>query len=105
MKTPLLFDVPKSATKLESLKLKHGIETHFSSNMCREDHPWIACHMPKAREIASHYEDGDVSKLTMGALFAGYCRLLDEAGVEATGETEPDAVFRLCKQLNIPCIL
>lgn len=107
MKTPNLIEVPatKRLTKLEALKSTSGIATFHSSHLAREDHPWIACHMPSAREISKSHGDTDFDLISLPEMFARYCRLLDENGIEATGETETDAVFNLCVKQNIPCVL
>ncbi len=95
---------PRSKTKLELAKEKHSVET-FHSDLPIEDHPWIACHMPTARRIAQQYEGVSVAAWSLPELFAGYCRLIEESGAEATGETEVDAVLALCFKMHLPCIL
>lgn len=103
MKTLTLINVPKThpsrKEKLDAFKLKHGIETH-TAGWDRKDFPWCACLMPKAKEIAGPYMRGDKPDLFNLVAHAG--RLLEEAGVLVTGETERMAVGTLCEENGIP---
>lgn len=108
IKTPLLFEVPKThpskKEKMEAFKKLHGIETHYAGKgWTREDHPWSACLMPRAREIAAPYVKEENPNLF--DLVANAARLLEEAGVLVTGETERDAIRNLCEDNKIQCDL
>jgi hypothetical protein len=87
-------------SKLEQAKQAHGIET------ARHDgaqEPWLAVWMKPARELVEPYcpePDPDLD-----TMFAYGCRLIDESGFCATANTELDAVFKLCQQNNLPCVL
>lgn len=102
MKTLTLLSVPKThpsrQERLDAFKAKHGIETH-RSDLRREDHPWCACLMPAARRTAEAYMKGDPPTLFNMILHAE--RLLDEAALLVTGETEREAVATLCDHNGI----
>ena len=99
----MLFDVPRNKTRLELIKEQHGIETHNAGpHWGRKNHPWSACHMPSARELA---QDCDDTVKDIADAVAKFCRLLEEQGLLVTGETEADAVVELCRNLEIPCVL
>jgi hypothetical protein len=87
--TPNLLDVPPTHPTrqeiLQAFKTRQGVWTYCGKGMKREEHPWEALLVPSGGE-----PDDPVS------LIAGYCRLLEEAGLLVTGETELDAVQRLC---------
>ncbi len=104
-----LFELPApTPTKLEAVKAQHGIETFHSSGLSKSDHPWIALHMPTALAIAREHEDYDDpnwNEASLPTLFGHFCRLFDESGIDATGETEADAVFKLCSRMKLPCDL
>lgn len=78
------------ANKLKAFKTKHGILTHRTSGMKREDHPWIAL-------IPSEEDQGK----DIGTIMAESCRIYEEQGRLATGEGELSAIRQLCNQLNI----
>lgn len=101
MKDTLFELPPPNKTRLQALKETHGIETHHA-DLLPKDHPWSACHMPSARELAAGYDE---TVADIGEAAAKFCRLLDEQGLLVTGETEADAVITLCRNLNIPCVL
>jgi len=61
--------------------------THYAWYM---DKPWIAIHIPSARELLSGYDDADFSSAY--SLMGGYCRLLDDAGLVGEGQTEEEAI-------------
>jgi hypothetical protein len=74
---------------VRALKEKHGIHTHHAS-MTGD---WIAISMPTCIKALEGYGLTAEEKTSIGALFAGYCRLLDEAGlVEEGHQTEREAV-------------
>lgn len=102
MKTQLLFDVPRThpsaRDKLNAFKYKYTIETWHTRGMRKEEHPWLACLMPRARKFG--YGVTEASNLFDCIEKVG--RLLDEAGVCVTGETERLAIQELCKNNNIP---
>lgn len=108
MKTPLLFNVPKDRPsrkeRIKAFKELHGIETHYAGRTWgKKNNPWDACLMPRARQIGSNYGCNETS--TLGELVGSVCRLLEEAGVLVTGETECDAIRTLCENNKIPCDL
>lgn len=102
MKTPYLFDVPRTAPsrrdRLKEFKAKHEIETFYSHGV---DDPWLACHMPTARKNGY----GIPFDSTMPVYQAAACELLDQDGVNAYGETEREAIRAVCENLGIPCDL
>lgn len=104
--TPMLLDVPATHPtryeRLQAFKTRQGIWTHRASFRTKEEHPWSALLVPRARLALAGYIDGDEPDDPM-SLIAGYCRLLDEARLLVTGETELDAVQRLCSENNIVC--
>lgn len=104
MKQAALLDVPRDrptrSRRLKILKREHCIETHHSS-ACPEQ-PWLACHMPSARQIAEGYEDNFQHAQQMGLynLVAGYCRLLEESSVMVEGRTEREAIDNLIEHIE-----
>lgn len=99
MKHPTLFDLPKDSPsrkqRLDAFKREHGIETHYCRGV---DYPWLACHMPSAREIASEYDE---TIATLADAIAKFCRLLDECGALVEANSERQAVEQLCVNLGI----
>lgn len=108
MKTPLLLDVPKTHMsryeRVQAFKERNGIWTHSCREMRREDHPWCAMLVHRARKALAGYLDHDEPDDPI-SLIAGYCRLLDEWSLLVTGKTERDAIRRLCAHNRIPCTL
>lgn len=106
MKTPLLFNVPKDRPsrkeRIKAFKQLHGIETHYAGKgWGKENHPWSACLMPAARTFG--YGVTETSDLF--DVVSKVARLLEEAGVLVTGETEREAIRTLCENNKIPCDL
>jgi len=96
-----LFDIPESESPRLKWKKKvvekYSIFTHYYKG-----HGWMAFSMTKALEMLSGYSLTDEQKTEPIMLFAGYCRLLDEAGLVADRmETEFDAICEVCKRHNI----
>lgn len=108
MTTPPLIDVPKTHPtryeRLQAFKERQGIWTHKAPHRPKSEHPWSALLVPRARQFLAGYLDGDKADDPF-SLIAGYCHLLDEACLLVTGETELDAVQRLCAENNIVCPL
>lgn len=106
MKTPLLFDVPKThpsrKEKIKAFKELHGIET-VNSQLPKGEQPWTACLMPKAHQIGAGY--GCDPKSNFMDLFVKIGRLLCESKIMVNGETERDAIRTLCDENNIVCDL
>lgn len=104
--TPMLLDVPKTHPnryeRLQTFKTRQGIWTHKAPKEVED--PWSALLVPRARLALAGCIDGDEPDDPM-SLIAGYCRLLDEWCLLVTGETELDAVQRLCSENNIVCNL
>ena len=64
---------------------------------------WMAFSFAKAKDILLGYQLTEDEKKDPIALFAGYCRLLDDAGMVADGEqTEFDAVVFVAMRHGIP---
>lgn len=107
MKTPFLFDMaPDGPTRRQQLllcKRQHGIATHYAKHLDRHEHPWMACLLVVAWEKYEGYGVTPESSLTDCVAKVG--RLLDEAGLMTTGETERDAVRELCRINKLPCKL
>lgn len=53
--------------------------------------PWLAVDMEAAAELLDGYRLTEKEKTDLPALMAGYCRLIDEAGLCFYGDTEEDA--------------
>ena len=121
MKTPNLFDVPKTAptkreryaanfcnrkAKLAAFKRHHVIATHDDGDPTNEGR-WLAVLLSEARELAgwghTHERTGDVNELA--ELFASVGRLIDEAGLSDHGKTEREAIRELCEKNDIPFTL
>lgn len=108
MKQPALFNVPKDAPshkeRLDAFKVKIGIWTHNLEDD-HSDSKWMAMLLPKSGNGAENYSDHrcycDGSDDPF-EIIAGYCRIMDETGRTANGETEREAVERLCDGLKIP---
>ena len=103
---PFLATVPINKTRAElrqeeidAWKEQHGVWTFHTSGM---DEPWVAVCLPKAHEALSGYGLSPDELAKPIELFAGYCRLLDEAGLSASGETEAETCEQLAKQLDLP---
>lgn len=109
MKTPNLLDVPKdSPTKRERIaafKKQHGIWTHVDKENKIGGHAWDAMAFDKSVEALSGYNLTEGEKREPVLLIAGYCRLLEEAGLLVTGNTEIDAIRTLCAKNGIQCPL
>lgn len=67
--------------------------THFND---RSDPPWLAIHRESALKLLSGYSLTDREKTDVFWLMAGYCRLLEEAGLIHSGQTEAEAVSKAC---------
>jgi len=88
----LLFPVPESLSPrlawCKRVKEELGIFTHFC-----QDSRWMAFSFTRALVLLGGYSLTDEEKAHPVSLFAGYCRLLDEAGYVADHmETEEDAI-------------
>lgn len=98
MRTPLLLDVPKDSPSrkqtLAAFKKAFNIFTHNANFRTRKEHPWSALLCPRPMT-----DDEAVQHI------ASYCRILDEARLLVTGETERDALRTLCQENSIPCYL
>lgn len=100
------FDLPVPGLKrqranhraeVEALKKEHGIFTH----LCRGGGDWLALSMPECCSALSGYNLTEIERTDGVALMAGYCRLLDEAGlVEEGHKTERAAVAALVERLR-----
>lgn len=103
-KTPNLIDVPKDSPskrdRLEAFKKLHGVWTHYAAGMSREEEPWTALLVPKAKLLVDDQEAVEPMDL-----IAGYCDWLDERGVMVYGKTEREAIRTLCERNGIVCDL
>ena len=61
-----------------------------------EPEPWLAIHRETALEMLKGYNLTHEQKTDVAWLMAGYCRLLDEAGLIHYGQTEAEAVAKAC---------
>jgi hypothetical protein len=107
LKTPMLFHMaaldrgPSPREKLIAFKKKHQIETWHCKGIV--DDPWEAFHMPGCRQIAeAHGVDRNAS---LPEIVSHVCRLLDEAGLTNSGQTERESIRGLCAVIGIPCDL
>lgn len=104
MKTPNLIDVPRTAqsrrNKQRAFKAQHDIVTYDAGRTFGNGR-WIACHMPSARKFGY----GVTDKSDFFDCQSKVGRLLDEAGVNEYGNTEREAIRRLCDNMDIPCSL
>lgn len=102
--TPFLFEVPKThpgrVDRLKALKKRQGIWTWHCKEFRREDHPWEALLVPRARRRLAGYS-GTAESDAPEDLIMNYCRLLEEAGLLVSGETELQAVRALCIANNM----
>lgn len=94
-------DPRRIVPKVEQVKAQYGIETHY--NEWITDGPWLAIWMKPARQMVQEYCPS--AEPDLGEMFAHGCRLIEEAGYCAMEKTEIDAVFAVCKQNKLPCIL
>lgn len=77
---------------MKALKEKYSIQTHHCS-----DQGWMALSMTEAAKMLKGYGLTESEKTNLFDIMAGYCRLLDEAGIIADDcKTEYEA----CKQVE-----
>ncbi len=114
MTQPKLFDTApyqgpttkaKRRAECETLKVKYGIWTHSML-----DHDvgatyghlnWLAMSMPECTQALAGYKLTTEEKTIPIAMIAGYCRLLDDAGmIEQGHKTEFAAVTALAIRLD-----
>lgn len=90
--TDALFDmesVRMDSPRLQLIK-EHDIQTHHAPHV--QDAPWLAVPMKAAREVAElHGELTEEESGSVAGIMAGYCRVLEEAGLLFYGKTERDA--------------
>lgn len=106
MKTPNLFDVPKThPTRKELISAfnkANGIETWNSGGPIDDEFPrWIAAHMPSVYRIGYGVRSG----MSLGECSALVGRLMEEAGYCDYGHTEAEAVRKVCKNVGIVCTI
>ena len=65
------------------------IATHYAEHC---DPPWLAVDMDAAAELLEGYDLTEKEKTYLPELMAGYCRLIDEAGLDHYGYTEQEAI-------------
>jgi hypothetical protein len=83
---------------LEVWKERHGIWTWHSPGM-GEAGDWLAC---AARDFIADFDVKKEDAENIGALFAAWCRIIDDAGYEGTGDTEELACHALAIRRNLP---
>ena len=100
----LLLDVPKdSPTRKERLKAwkdRNKVWTHSAGNNW-DSGKWVAIAMKQSCDALKGY--GVAPDIHPMDLVAGYCRLLDEAGLMMEGDTELGAIEKLCRNVGLPC--
>lgn len=79
--------VAMDSPRLAAIKAA-DIQTHHAEHM--DDDPWLAIPMNAAREFLAGYKPTEEETASVPAIMAGYCRLLDEAGMTFTGQTKRD---------------
>ena len=82
--------------RLMALK-EHDVQTHHAPHSTEA--PWLAVPMKAARSVLQGYDLTDDESGSVAGIMAGYCRLLDEAGLTFTGQTErevQDAALAYC---------
>jgi hypothetical protein len=67
--------------------------THYAEH-CKP--PWLAIHRESAMRILSGYRLTDAQKSDVGHLMAGFCNVLERAGLLYYGDTEGEAVAKAC---------
>jgi hypothetical protein len=83
--------------EVRHLKKEHGIFSHH----CAAGGDWMALSMPECTAALAGYDLTEEEKTDAVALMAGYCRLLDDAGmIEQGHRTEYDAVKALASRLS-----
>ncbi len=98
-----LFDlgsVRMDSPRLREVK-KHDIQAHFSPHIDKA--PWLAIPMKAAREILKGYNLTKDEAESVVGIFAGYCRLLDDAGMIFEGDSErevQDTALEFCRNLE-----
>lgn len=86
----MLLDVPRNRTKLDVWKERYGVWTHHAPH-CPEA-PWIAC---AARDFIKTHNVKPEDATDIGALFAVWCRIIDEHGFVEESDSEEDACYKL----------
>ena len=104
MKHPTLFDVPADQPsrhmRFKAWKEANGVWTHFAE-MGEGCDNWMALAFETAKKALEDYELTAEEKTEPMMLMAGYCRLIDEAGLCAEADSEWAACELLAKQLKI----
>jgi hypothetical protein len=67
--------------------------THYSAHCFP---PWMAIHRESALELLNGYNLTEQEKTDVGHIMAGYCCLLDDAGLIHYGATQDEAVAKAC---------
>ena len=73
------------------IKIIDGFAIHTFESFAVEP-SWIAVNMTVALERLEGYNLTEEEKTSMPHLMAGYCRLIDEWGLEGHGDTEFEAI-------------
>jgi hypothetical protein len=85
----------KRRKECDALKEKHAIWTHHTHK------DWLALSMRECTAALNGYDLTTEQKTVPIMMLAGYCRLLDEAGmIEQGHETEWEAVTALARRLE-----
>lgn len=109
MSTDTLFDLSAPGLRrsrrdtrkaTNALKREHEMFTHYC-----QDGGWLAMHLPSCRAALEGYELTELERTDGVVMLAGYCRLLDEAGlVHEDHKTEREAVLAAIGKLSLPNI-
>ena len=98
-----LFDMPESISprlKLEREWMKEcEILTHYADI---DESPWLAVSMRICKSRLKGYNLTKKEQTEIPALFAGYCRLIDEGNMVGYGSTREEAIEDLVKRGVIP---
>ena len=60
------------------------------------DPPWIAIHRESALELLKDYDLTEEQKTDITLLMAGFCNVLDTAGLIFCGRTKAEATAKAC---------
>jgi hypothetical protein len=86
-----LFDL--DTVKMDSPRLKaikaHDIQTHHAPHV--KESPWLAIPMNEARRQLAIHKPTEQETAGVAEIMAGYCRVLEEAGLLFLGTTEREA--------------
>lgn len=91
-KTPSLAE--RRRRQVKAWKEQYRLYTHKGPD------DWMSLSMNECCELLKGYSLTDAQKTDGAELMAGYCRLIDEAGLVHFGETEHEACQALVKRFH-----